>query len=141
MAVARRAAEAKDNHVGTKAADHPHHVAQDFLAAPFLESFLRSLSESEVDSAGEKLLRAVDTPGCQQLLRADHSQGIALFSANQILAAFAASERKIAGPNFAAARQVGEQRGVLVVGMRRDHQNAPHHVQPVEVEARLRRSR
>ena len=71
VAVARRAGESQHDHVGLEAADHPHHVAQDFVVAPFLEGLLRRFGEAEIDGAREELLRAVDAPGGEQLLRAD----------------------------------------------------------------------
>ncbi len=141
MAIARCAAESKDDHVGTKAADHPNHVAQDFLAAPLLEGLFGSFGESEVDGAGKELLGSVNAPGSQQLLGPDDAQCVALLGADQILPAFAAGERQISGPHFAPTRQIGEQRGVLVVRVGRDHQHAPHHVQTVERKTGFGRSR
>ena len=138
VAVARRAAEAQDDHVGTEAADHPNHVAEDFVAAPLLETFLGRFGEAEIDGAREELLRAVDAPGRQQLLGADDAELVALFGADQILPAFAARQRKIAGAHLAPARQISEQRGVFVIGMRGDHQHAADDVEAIERQAGLR---
>ncbi len=139
--IALGARETQNDHVRTESADHPHHVAQDLLVSPFLEGFLGGLGEAEVDGAREKLLRAIDSAGCQQLLRSDHAQRIALFRADQILAALAARKREISGPDLPAAGEVGQQRGVFVVGVRGDHQGTADYIQLVQGELRLGRSR
>ena len=75
---------------------------------------------------------AVDAPRRQQLLGAYDAEFVTLFGADQILSTLASRERKIAGANLASTRQISQQSGVLVVGMRRDHQDAAHHVQAIE---------
>src|SRR5579863_86629 len=71
MAIARRTAETQDDHVGTEAADHPHDIAEDLIVAPFLETFLGSFGEAEIDGAGEELLSAINATSRQQLLGAN----------------------------------------------------------------------
>ena len=90
------------------------------------------LGESEVDGAREELLRAVDFPRRQQFLRANHSQRGALLRSDEILAAFAASQRKIRGAHVASAREVREHRRLLVVRMGGDHEDRAEVVQPGE---------
>ena len=140
VAIARSAAEAQDDDVGTEAPDHPDHIAQNFFAAPFLETFLGRFGESEIDGAGEELFRAVDTPGREQLLGANDAELVALFGADEVLTALAAGQREIAGAHFSTTRQIGEQRGVFVIGMRGNHEHAADDVEAIERKTRLGRS-
>ena len=64
-----------------------------------------------------------------------------MLGSDQVLAAFAASEGKIPGAHFSATRQIGQQRRVLVVGVRGDHEHAADDVQLVEIEFGLGRAR
>ena len=73
----------------------------------------------------------------EQFLGANDSQFIALLGADQVLAALAAGERQIGGANVPSARQIGEQRGILVVGMRGDHHDAAEVVQFLQHQAHL----
>ena len=100
--------------------------------APFGKVSSAVLRESEVDGAREELLGAVDAPRGQQFLRADQPEQIALFGTDQVLAAFAAGQRKIARAHVPAARVIGQNRGILIVGMRGDHQHAAQYVQLFE---------
>jgi hypothetical protein len=141
MTIARSAAEAQDDHVGTEAPDHPDHIAENFFAAPFLETFLGRFGESEIDGAREELFRAVDTPGREQLLGTNDAELVALFGADEVLTAFASRQREVAGAHFSTTRQIGEQCGVFVVGMRGNHEHAADDVEAIERKTRLRRSR
>ena len=68
VSVLRRAGKAENDHVGTEAANDPHDVGKDALAAPFGESLFRRFGVAEVDGAGEELLCAIDLAGGQQLM-------------------------------------------------------------------------
>ncbi len=81
--------------------------------------------------------RAVDAPRGEQFLGADDSQFVALLGADQVLAALAASERQVSGTHVPSARQIRQQRGVLVVGMRGDHHDAAEVVQLVQHQTHL----
>ena len=109
--------------------------------APFLETLLRRFGEAEIDGAGEELLSAINAPGRQQLLGANDAELVSLLGADEILTAFTSRQRKVAGAHLAATSQIGQQRSVLVIGMRRDHQNAANHVEAIERLAGPRRSR
>ena len=100
----------------------------------FLQRLVGGARESEIDGAGEELLGAVDLPRGQQFLRADDAELRALFGADQVLAAFAARQRKICRAHVPAAREVGEHGGTLVVRVGRDVQ---HRSQFVELVQRL----
>ena len=132
VSVARRAAEAEQDHVRPVAADHPHHVRQNAVVSPFLQRLVGGARESEIDGAREELLGAVDLPRGQQFLRADDAELRALFGADQVLAAFAARQRKVRRAHVPAAREVGEHGGALVVGVCRDVQHRTQFVQLVQ---------
>ena len=100
--------------------------------APLLQRLVGRARESEIDGAREELLGAVDLPRGQQFLRANHAELRALFGADQVLAAFAARQRKIRRAHMPAAREVGQHRGALVVGVRRDVQHRTQFVQFVQ---------
>ena len=101
---------------------------------PFLQRLVGGARESEIDRAGEELLGAIDLARRQQFLRADDAELCALFGADQVLAAFAARQRKIRRAHVPAAREVREYGGTLVVGVGRDVQ---HRSQFVELVQRL----
>ena len=100
----------------------------------FCKRLVGGAGESEIDGAGEELLGAIDLPRGQQFLRADDAELRTLFGADQVLAAFAARQREIRGAHVAAAREVGEYGGTLVVGVGGDVQ---HGAQFVELVQRL----
>ena len=99
---------------------------------PFPHRLVHGLGESEIDRPGEELLRAVDTPRSQQLLRANQTQQIALFAAQQVLSAFTAGRRQIGRLDFAATGVIRQYRGVLVIGMGGNHQDTAQYVEFIE---------
>ena len=101
---------------------------EDFVVSPLGQRLGGCLGVAEVDGAAEKLLRAVDASRGQQFLGADQSEQVALFRADEVLAAFAAGERKVAGAHVTAAGQIGKHGRVLVVRMRGDHQRATQNI-------------
>src|SRR6185369_8524215 len=102
--------EARDDDVGLKSADGPDDVREDAVVAPDGERFVRTFGETEVEGAGEHLLRAVNAPRREQLLRADHAEELALFIADEILPAVAARQREVAGAVEAIVRPVRKER-------------------------------
>ena len=83
------------------------------------------LREAEVDGAGEELPAAVQAASGEKLLGADHSQLFEDFRADHVLAAVAPCKGEIGCAVAAAARKVGDELGVFVVGVRRHVQDAP----------------
>src|SRR5262249_30394280 len=106
VTVARGAAEAQNNHIGTVAPDDPDDIGKDAIVAPLLQSLLGRARETEIDCAREELLRTVNLPCVEQLLRSDNPQLRTLLAADQILAAFAARQRKVGRAHVASAREV-----------------------------------
>src|SRR5260370_1184741 len=138
MTVAGSPAEAQYNHVWPESPDRPHDVAKDLVVpTPLFKRFLGRFAEPEIDRPREKLLGAVDSPGRQKFLSANHSQRVALFRANQILPALAAGEREIARPHLAATREIGQNRCVFIVRMGGDHQDTAGNVQTIQRQLSL----
>ena len=107
------------------------------IARPFLQRFVGGFRKAEIDGAREVLLGTVDAMLGQQFLRADHAELVALLRADQVLAAFAARQRKIRRADVTASRQIRQQRVVFVVGMRRDHHDAADVVEAFQHQAHL----
>ncbi|OPZ81421.1 MAG: hypothetical protein BWY77_00651 [bacterium ADurb.Bin431] len=97
--------------------------------APDLQAFIAGFGVAKVDGAGEKLLRSVDAPRRQQFLGADDPHQLALFTAEQVLAAVAAGEGEIGGVGQTLSGQVSQQSGVFVVGMGADVENTAEDVE------------
>ena len=92
--------EPGNDHIGTEFPDHPDQVAEDALLSPDLEGFLRRFGIAEIDRPGEVLLGPVDPAGGQEFLRSEEAELRSLFGADQVLAAFAAGDRKVSRPVF-----------------------------------------
>src|SRR5262249_49806120 len=101
--------KARNNDVGPEGANDAHHVAQDLLPVPDSEGLGVILGNAKVEGPGEELACAVQTPGGEQLLRAEDAEGFAELGAEQVLPAVAAGDRKVGGAATAAAREVGEK--------------------------------
>ena len=132
--VARRAAEDRHDDLRTEPADHPHDILQDRVAGPVAPRFLQRLGVPEVVGAGEELAGAVQPAGGQQLLAAEQPERLAELGSDEILPPLAAVEREVRRLRAHAAHQHGEQLGVLVVGVRPDHEHplvVPEHAQLV----------
>src|ERR1017187_6185135 len=117
--------EPRDEHIRPENADDAHDVRKHLLVVPLCEGLAVVLREAEILRAGEELPSAVSPAGGEQLLGADDPQFVAEFWAERVLAAVAARHREIRGAVAAAARQVGDELRVLVVGMRRNVEDAP----------------
>ena len=118
-----------DDHVGTDGADHPHVVGGDLLLAPLLERLLNAERKAEVDRAREVLLGAVELVHGGEFLGAQHRQCLEDLGADLVLAAFPArgrDERRAEAPGVPV---VGQQRVVLVVGVRGGHHQVAHGVE------------
>ena len=118
--------KSRDDNVRAELADQAHDVAKDGLPVPDTQGFLGSLRVPEVLRAGEVLLPAVQPARGEQLLRARHAERLAELGAEQVLAAVAASERKIGRPVSASAGKVSDGLRVLVVRMGGDVEHAAH---------------
>ena len=120
LAAAVQVGTHRDQHVRSRHADQPHVVAEDLVLAPLLERLVDAERVAEVDGAAEHLLGAVEPVRRAQLLAAQHAQRLEQLGADLVLAAVASGGR---GQNHAQPLPValpGQQRVVLVVGMRGD---------------------
>src|SRR5439155_1583196 len=130
--VARRAAEAEDDHVGPVAPYHPDDVGENTIVTPLPQGLLGGARETEVDGACEELLGAIDLARRQQLLGADDPHLRALLAADKILPAFAARDRKIGRAHVPAAREIRQHGRALIVGMGRDVEHGAELVELIE---------
>ena len=95
------------------------------------------LREAEVDGAGEELPAAVEAAGGEELLGADHAQFLEDFGADHVLAAVAPREREVGRAVAAAAGEVGDELGVLVVGVGGHIEHAPQLAEPSQLPQRV----
>jgi hypothetical protein len=116
------AGEDGDDHLRLEAAHHPHDVFEQHLLGPEAQRLLERAGEAEVVGAGEELPAAVDRAGGEQLAAADEPQALPELRADQVLPALSPAEREVRRLAPHAAGDQGEERGVLVVRMGRDHQ-------------------
>ena len=127
-----------DDHVGADLADPVDVVLEDLVAVPPREGLVTAEREAEVHGAREVLLGAVDAVRGVEFLGAQHGQGLEDLRANLVLAPVAAGRGDQRGPHPVAELVAGQQRIVLVVGMRRGHHQATDRPELPEHEAERR---
>ena len=135
VSVRRSSAEHRHNDLGTEGANHPDDVAEQRVSRPVLERFLGRLRIAEVVGPGEVLGRPVHPAGSEQLSRPHDAEPLAHLGADQVLAPLSPVQRQVRRSRAPAPRQGGEQRGVLVVGMRADDEHALDSVQLTDEES------
>ena len=134
MTVARGATEHRYHDLRPEPSDHAHDVLEDRIARPVAPGLLQRLGVPEVVGAGEELPSAVEPARSQELLTPQQPQGLAQLGTDQILPALATVKREIGRFGTHAADEHRQQLGVLVVGMRADHEDplvVPEHSQLV----------
>ena len=92
---------------------------------PWAELKLRELDEAIAACAGLWLDVTADRPTTAP----GSSIQVTLLRTDEVLPAFSASRRKVSGASFPAAGEIGQQSGILVVRVRRDHEDASQYVQ------------
>src|SRR2546427_10497387 len=122
--IRRRPGEYRDDDLRPEPPDHIDHVFENRVARPEAERLVHRLRKTEIVGPREELARAVELTGGEQLLGADNAELGAELGTDQVLAAFAARQRQIRGLRAHPPRQQHQELGVLVVGMRTDHQHA-----------------
>ncbi len=111
------AAPAIDHNVGTKFANHAHHVFQNRVSPDFFR-FRNRLGISEILRAREVQLHAIPASGSEQFLRANQPELRGLLRAKRVLSAFPSRQRQQRNIRMKSARQIGKQRGAFIVRMR-----------------------
>ena len=132
VAVGGRAREARVDHQRAEGANDAHHVAEHLALVPLRRRLGARLREAVVERPREELLAAVEPPRLQQLLGADHAEGVEELGADDVLPALAAVERQVGHARVVAARHAGDEARVLVVGMRAGVEHAGRGLQPLE---------
>lgn len=125
MAPGAVVAENRQHDLRLVAPDDPDDVLEQDVFGPEAQGLVERAGVAEVESPAEVLPRAVDAPRRQQLVAPDDAELEAELGAGQVLPPFAAREGEIGRLPPVAARDAGEGRGVFVVGVGADHQQAP----------------
>src|SRR5439155_25994495 len=94
-----------------------HEVANNLVAAPFLQRFLRAERVAEIDGSGEVLLGAVEPVEGAKLLCAKHAERFEYLGADFVLTAVTTSRGRERRAVSLAAVQHHQQPIVFVVGM------------------------
>ena len=113
-----------EDHVGPERPHDPHHVAQGLLAPPPLERLLHAEREAEVRGPAEVLLHAVVAVDGEELLGAQHGEGVEELGADVVLSAVAPGQGQERGADPQTAGEADEDAVVLVVGVGRHVQDA-----------------
>jgi hypothetical protein len=117
----------RQQHVRAQRPDQPHVVADDVLAAPFLDHFLGIERVAVIDRAREVLLGAVDAVGREQFRRPQYADIAKQLGTDLVLPAFTAVVLHVDRSQAHAVREHREERVGLVVWMRgRLHEGAGH---------------
>jgi hypothetical protein len=110
--------EARDD-IGTDRANEADEVAEDLVVPPSLQCFLDAERVAEVHRAGEELFRAVEPVRRGQFLRTQDAERLEDLGTDLVLPPVAARGRHQHRAHPLAQAQLGQQRVVLVVRMRR----------------------
>ena len=96
---------------------------------PKSQRLLRIFGESKVNCAGEELLPMINPSRRQKFLRPDNAEFFAQLWAEKVLSAITARQRKITGIVKRSVRPKRNQRGVFVIWVRRQVENAAEDIQ------------
>jgi hypothetical protein len=124
MAIAWGPTEDRHDNLGPEPPDDPDDILEDGISGPVLPCLINSLGIAEVVRPGEILPGSVQSTRGQELFGANQPERLTQFRADQVLSALAPVEREIGRFRTHAAHQDGEELGVLIVGVRPDHENA-----------------
>jgi hypothetical protein len=130
----RLAGQGQD-HVRSNRAHHADEVLQDLVAPPLRVRFVDAERHPEIVGAGEILLHPVAAVDGVQLLRAQDAEGLAQLGADLVLPAFAPRGREQRYPHAQAAREGGDGRVVLVVGVGGDDEDGRQVREPAQAQA------
>ena len=103
------------------------------LPIPNSQGLAIILGKTEINRSRKELPAAIDAPGGEQFLRANHADLIAEFRAEHILAAIAARKRKVGCAVISPSGEISDQFGIFVVGMRRNVEYAAHFAEAVQL--------
>ena len=130
--------ESRHDHIGPERPDHPDHVTEDLFPVPDAHCLFSTFGKTEIIGPREELFGAVDAPGRQQFLCADHAQRHTLFLADQVLSAVPAGDGEIPRAVLSVPGQPGQQPRVLIVRVGRHVQHTAQHFQFLETQHDVR---
>ena len=120
MPIALIALKARDQDERPIHPDDPDDIAQDVLAAPFVQRFVEPLRKAVIDHRGEVLpIDSVIPIGIEQFFGPYQTESVEELGADRVVAGFAAVQRHERQPHAVPAAEQREHASVLVVGMRR----------------------
>src|SRR5579864_8621116 len=94
MTITLGAGKTRNQNVGAERSNHANHVREsDVMAAPFGESLVGVLRESEIGDARESVLYTVMLVGGEKFLGSQNAENVGQVAANLVLAALAAIQR------------------------------------------------
>ena len=131
-AATRSRGKARNDDVRANLANRADHVPQEAFLTPEAKRLLGPLAVAKVDYGRKFLFSPVDATRLKQFVGPDHSHQVALFGADPVLPAFAASSREIHRAEVHAAGEVRHDSGVLIIRMGTEHQDCAHRVQTVK---------
>src|SRR5947207_15594575 len=105
VTVTWRSRKSRDDNVRLECTHHRDDIVQNGILWPVLPRLVGGLRESKVVLSSEILMRAVNPPRREQLLRPDNAERFAELVANEILSAIAARERHIGCLDALAPRE------------------------------------
>ena len=124
MAVSDPTHEGRNNNLRALAAHGENSVVEHAVVAPAGEGFFLSLREAEVDFGAPELLGPIIFTCFQEFVGPDEAQRIVGLRRHGILATLAAGQRQQRAACAQAAREIGQQGAVFVVGVSHDHHHA-----------------
>ena len=132
VAVGNSADKGGDDDLRPHLAYRQHCIVEHAVVSPAGEGFLLSFGEAEVRFGAPELFGAVVLVGLEQFVGADETERVVGVGGHGVLAALAAGEGEERDAHAESAREIGEQRSVLVVRVRHDVQHAGSGAQPLE---------
>jgi len=103
----------------------PHHVLENRVGRPQAGGLVEGPRVPEVVRPGEELLGTVQLPGGEQFSGSDDPQRRAQLGTDEVLPPVTARQGEVRRPHAVSTAQERQQRGVFVVGVRRNDENAP----------------
>src|SRR5258708_14874880 len=120
VAIARRPGKHGYDDLGAEPAHDVEDVLEDGVARPEAQRLVERLGIAEVVGAREKLARAVDPAGGEQLFRADDAELGTELGADEVLPALAAAQRQVGHPGAHPTGEHGDEDPALLAAVAPD---------------------
>ena len=124
VAIGRSADKGGQDDLRPHHAHREHRVVKHAIVAPLGEGFFLGFGEAVVGLSAPQLLRAIILVGSEQLVGADETQRIVTLGRHGVQTAFAARKREQCDAHAEAAREIGHESAVFIVGMGDDEEHS-----------------